>query len=467
MNKVKQALNSTNLVRQTHDLDTNLLSDKKNLVYEVAKAPYTVQAKSLGTEPSLALMEQSQAAFTANRQLRKARYQLAFILLGLSISAGAMWHYSTHSLQTLAPTPPLPLPAPVSVPVPEDSTVSSALLDVADTKLENSVIVPATVQRELNLEPPAYSLSQTTNPSLLSTQETQGAVATKPIQTSVEKPTTATKTLSHKQSTAPNPVVTKPTLPPTTAKSMEESATMEPLTALADATDPPEKNLALAPMSQTPELDAPSEAAILAEEKHANITPVEGIPVIPVIPQQAMPLIQHTLPTPVYPVTVDPPPLVSWDFSQGDAASLSTDSAKPEQAKPPTQPNHKTTTMTASQRKTQQPTANHMSKEELLRRAKTAIERGSLNETPGMGALYYLRLLERLEPNHPQIAILVRDIVQQYHKQARRDLTRRENRRAAQELWMASRIIKEFNLVELNKTQQILEHRLGNEYTKR
>ncbi|WP_020394772.1 hypothetical protein [Thiolinea disciformis] len=466
MNKVKQALNSTNLVRQTHDLDTNLLPDKTILVYEVAKVQHSAQTKSLGTESSLTLMEQSQAAFTANRQLRKARYQLAFILLGLSISAGAMWHYSTHSLQTLAPTPPLP--APVSVPVPEDSTVaSSVLLDVADTKLENSVIVPATVQREPNLEPPAYSLSQTTNPSLLSTREIQDPVAIKPSATNAEKPTPATKTLSHKQSTAPNPVVTKLTSPPTTAKSMEESATMEPLTALADATDPPEKNLALAPMNQPPEPDAPSEAAILAEEKHANITPVEGIPVIPVIPQQAMPLIQHTLPTPVYPVTVDPPPLVSWDFSQDDAASLSTDSAKPEQAKPPTQPNHKTTTMTASQRKTQQPTANRMSKEELLRRARTAIERGSLNETPGMGALYYLRLLERLEPNHPQIAILVRDIVQQYHKQARRDLTRRENRRAAQQLWMASRIIKEFNLVELNKTQQILEHRLGNEYTKR
>lgn len=244
---------------------------------------------------------------------------------------------------------------------------------------------------------------------------------------------------------------------------------MEPLTALADATDPPQKTTSHAQSEAQNKTQTSDESRIaLVNEPHANIEPPNSPSLIPVIPQQAMPLIQHTLPTPVYPVLVDPPPQVPVEYLS-ETPPLMPAPANPSNMAAGKTPSIKTITMNAPNRhtKTTEITANRMTKDELLRRAKTAIERGSLNETPGMGALYYLRLLERIEPQHPQLPILVRDIVKQYHRQARRDLMRHQDRRAANQLWMSSRIIKEFNLVEFNPIQQRLEHRLGNDYTKR
>ena len=108
-------------------------------------------------------------------------------------------------------------------------------------------------------------------------------------------------------------------------------------------------------------------------------------------------------------------------------------------------------------------TANGMNSNELVRRAYAAIQKGNLNEQPNVGATYYIRLLNRIDRRNPQIQRLAREVVYQYHQRSRSFMQQQDFEPASSSLWLAARVIKEFNLVKLNASQQVLERKLASE----
>ncbi|MEZ5449278.1 MAG: hypothetical protein R3E89_09880 [Thiolinea sp.] len=102
-----------------------------------------------------------------------------------------------------------------------------------------------------------------------------------------------------------------------------------------------------------------------------------------------------------------------------------------------------------------------MNSNELIRRAYAAIQAGHLTEQPNYGATYYIRLLNRIDRGNPQILRLAREVVYRYHQQARYQMQKERFEQASSTLWLAGRVIKEFNLVKLNPSQEVLEHKLA------
>ncbi|PID49270.1 MAG: hypothetical protein CR991_07765 [Proteobacteria bacterium] len=107
--------------------------------------------------------------------------------------------------------------------------------------------------------------------------------------------------------------------------------------------------------------------------------------------------------------------------------------------------------------------ANGMNSNELIRRAYSAVQAGRLDETPHRGAIFYIRLLNRIDRHNPQVMRLARDVVSHYHQRSRESMKHGKLEQATTEIWMSKRIIKEFNLIKLNPAQEVLEHKLANE----
>lgn len=106
-------------------------------------------------------------------------------------------------------------------------------------------------------------------------------------------------------------------------------------------------------------------------------------------------------------------------------------------------------------------TANGLTSDELVKKAYQALQANRLDEQANRGAVYFIRLLERIDHGNPQIIRLAREISYQLHQQVRVALIQGDTEQASQKLWRAGRIIKEFNLVHLNPAQEILEHKLA------
>lgn len=104
--------------------------------------------------------------------------------------------------------------------------------------------------------------------------------------------------------------------------------------------------------------------------------------------------------------------------------------------------------------------ANGMTSDELVKKAYQALQANRLDEQANRGAVYFTRLLDRIDHGNPQILRLAREISYQLHQQVRTALIQGDSEQASQKLWRAGRIIKEFNLVHLNPAQEILEHKL-------
>ncbi len=106
-------------------------------------------------------------------------------------------------------------------------------------------------------------------------------------------------------------------------------------------------------------------------------------------------------------------------------------------------------------------TANGLNRKQLIEKAYAAIQKGNLSEVPGSGGIYFIRLLKRISPAHPQIKRLAREVVSAYHVKVRTALQAKKARKASRNLWMAGRIIKEFNLTKMNKAHLILKRRMA------
>ncbi|CAA6812601.1 MAG: Unknown protein [uncultured Thiotrichaceae bacterium] len=106
-------------------------------------------------------------------------------------------------------------------------------------------------------------------------------------------------------------------------------------------------------------------------------------------------------------------------------------------------------------------TANGLNRKQLIERAYNAIEKGNLSEQADSGSIYYIRLLKRISPTHPQVRRLAREVVSAYHIKARASIKLKQTRNASQHLWIAGRIIEEFSLSEINKAQLVLKQRLA------
>ncbi len=106
-------------------------------------------------------------------------------------------------------------------------------------------------------------------------------------------------------------------------------------------------------------------------------------------------------------------------------------------------------------------TANGLNRKQLIEKAYAAIQKGNLSEVPGSGGIYFIRLLKRISPAHPQIKRLAREVVSAYHVKVRTALQAKKAREASKNLWMAGRVIKEFNLSKMNKAHLILKRRMA------
>jgi len=102
-----------------------------------------------------------------------------------------------------------------------------------------------------------------------------------------------------------------------------------------------------------------------------------------------------------------------------------------------------------------------MNRDQLIRKANEAIRQGRLGEYPGWGALYFIRLLRRIDPSHLQVRYLARDVATRYHDRARNQIRAGARKQAARSLWVAHQVIQEFNLVQLNPAQALLRRRLA------
>ncbi|SKA87673.1 hypothetical protein SAMN02745130_02852 [Thiothrix eikelboomii] len=128
---------------------------------------------------------------------------------------------------------------------------------------------------------------------------------------------------------------------------------------------------------------------------------------------------------------------------------------------PPPAPVTPVARLPAPERDSEALTANGMTSDELVKKAYQALQANHLDEQANRGAVYFIRLLERIDHGNPQIIRLAREISYQLHQQVRVALIQGDSEQASQKLWRAGRIIKEFNLVHLNPAQEILEHKLA------
>lgn len=125
----------------------------------------------------------------------------------------------------------------------------------------------------------------------------------------------------------------------------------------------------------------------------------------------------------------------------------------------------------AQQRQNQRPaprqpgqfTANGLNSQQLVQRAYNAIQKGLLDETPNRGAIFYIRLLKRIDSRNPQILRLSREVVYRYHQKTRLTMKAGRLAQAEKDLWMSRRIIREFNLNRLNSAQSLLQQKLNQE----
>ncbi|HPY42281.1 MAG TPA: hypothetical protein PLM98_17275, partial [Thiolinea sp.] len=106
-------------------------------------------------------------------------------------------------------------------------------------------------------------------------------------------------------------------------------------------------------------------------------------------------------------------------------------------------------------------TTNGMTSDELVKKAYQALQSNQLDEQANRGAIYFVRLLDKIDHGNPQVLRLARETSYQLHQQVRTALIQGDSEQASQKLWRAGRIIKEFNLVQLNPAQEILEHKLA------
>lgn len=104
-------------------------------------------------------------------------------------------------------------------------------------------------------------------------------------------------------------------------------------------------------------------------------------------------------------------------------------------------------------------TANGLTSEQLKEKAYAALRSGDLGEKPDTGSIFYIRLLKRIDAGNPHIRRLARSVVSAYHTQAREEITRQQKQEGRRLLWVAGRVIKEFNLTEMNQAHAMLKQR--------
>lgn len=105
--------------------------------------------------------------------------------------------------------------------------------------------------------------------------------------------------------------------------------------------------------------------------------------------------------------------------------------------------------------------ADGLNHQQLIERAYTAIKEGNLSEQPGAGSIYYIRLLKRTSPAHPQVRQLAREVVSAYRIKAQTLVKLKQAQKASQHLWVAGRIIKEFSLNKINRPHLVLKQQLA------
>ena len=88
-------------------------------------------------------------------------------------------------------------------------------------------------------------------------------------------------------------------------------------------------------------------------------------------------------------------------------------------------------------------------------------KKGDLSEQADSGSIYYIRLLKRISPAHPQVRRLAREVVSAYHIKARASIKLKKTQKASQHLWVAGRLIEEFSLSEIKKAHLVLKQRLA------
>lgn len=104
-------------------------------------------------------------------------------------------------------------------------------------------------------------------------------------------------------------------------------------------------------------------------------------------------------------------------------------------------------------------TANGLNSEQLKNKAYAALRSGALGEKPGSGCIFYIRLLKRIDPQNPHIHRLARGVTSAYHTQARQKIKQQQKQESKRLLWIAERVIKEFNLTQMNQTHTMLKQR--------
>lgn len=104
-------------------------------------------------------------------------------------------------------------------------------------------------------------------------------------------------------------------------------------------------------------------------------------------------------------------------------------------------------------------TANGLNSKQLKNKAYAALRSGDLGEQPDIGAIFYIRLLNRIDAQNPHIRRLARRVVLAYHAQARQQMKMQHKRKSRRSLWMAERVIKEFNLAKMKQTHALLKLR--------
>ena len=154
------------------------------------------------------------------------------------------------------------------------------------------------------------------------------------------------------------------------------------------------------------------------------------------------------------------PALVATTASVLGVVNPVMDKPKPIVPTQPPTPSLRITPEPATERDPAALTANGMSSDELVDKAYQALQANRLDEQPNHGAIYFIRLLDRIDHGNPQIMRLARETSYQLHQQVRNALIQGDSAQASKKLWRAGRIIKEFNLIHLNPAQEILEHKL-------
>lgn len=104
-------------------------------------------------------------------------------------------------------------------------------------------------------------------------------------------------------------------------------------------------------------------------------------------------------------------------------------------------------------------TANGLNSEQLKNKAYAALSSGALGEKPNTGSIFYIRLLKRIDDKNPHIHRLARGVVSAYHTQARQKMKQQQKQESRRLLWVAGRVIKEFNLMQMNQAHTMLKQR--------